>query len=174
MASDILLGVVTGAQGLRGEVKVKAFTETPERLAAYGPLHSPEGRTLCVKTSRAVRPGSVIVRFEGVDDRSTAEALIGTKLLVARAALPAAALDEFYHADLVGLRAQDADGRIIGEIRAIHNFGAGDVIELERAGGGTLLLPFTQETVPKVDLAGGSVTLAEPQDDEAVEQRGVE
>lgn len=174
MAGDILLGVVIGAQGLRGEVKVKTFTEAPERLSVYGRLHTEDGRMLDVVSVRAARAGSAIVQFKGIEDRSAAESLANVKLLVARAALPATAKDEFYHADLIGLRAQDPEGRVIGTVNAIHNFGAGDVIELSRTEGGTLLLPFTRETVPSIDLEGEFLVVAEPKDVEAEAHRGVE
>lgn len=174
MTGDILLGVVVGAQGLAGEVRVKTFTETPERLSAYGALHTPEGQTLQIASTRAGKGNILVVRFTGIDDRGTAEALAGAKLLVPRSALPATAQEEFYHADLIGLRAQDSEGRVIGEIRAIHNHGAGDVIEIERGDGGTLLLPFSKEFVPQVDLAGGCIVISEPEDEEAEERHGVE
>ena len=174
MAADILLGVVTGVQGLKGEVRVKTFTEAPERLGEYGVLRTPEGRRLEVASLRVSKSDGAVVRFKGVDDRESAERLVDTKLLIERTALPQTAPEEFYHADLIGLRVQDSEGRQIGEIRAIHNFGAGDVIELERLGGGTLLFPFTRDFVPKIDFANGCVTVSEPVDVEASEQRGVE
>ncbi|MGH6889746.1 MAG: ribosome maturation factor RimM [Rhizomicrobium sp.] len=174
MRGEILLGVVIGAQGLTGEVRVKTFTETPERIAAYGPLRTERGHVLKVAAARTAKSDTAVVRFNGVDDRSAAEALADTKLFVARAALSPAAENEFYHADLIGLRAQDGEGRVVGEIRAVHNFGAGDVIEIERGGGGTLLLPFTRDFVPHVDLAGNVVTVAEPEDSEAEAKRGIE
>jgi 16S rRNA processing protein RimM len=174
MPADILLGVVTGVQGLKGEVRVKTFTHAPDRLGDYGRLHTPEGRTLEIASLRATRADGAVVRFKGIEDREAAERLVNAKLLVERAALPATPAEEFYHADLVGLRAQDSEGRVIGEIRAIHNFGAGDVVELERLGGGTLLLPFNRDFVPKVDLANKCITITEPEDAEAREQRGVE
>jgi 16S rRNA processing protein RimM len=173
MPEDILLGVVTGVQGLKGEVRVKTFTQSPDRLAGYGVLHTPEGRSLEIISLRVIK-GAAVVRFKGVEDRNAAEGLVNVRLLVGRAALPATDGEEFYHADLIGMRAQDNEGRVIGEIRAIHNFGAGDVVELERLGGGTLLLPFTKEFVPKIDLANKSITIAEPEDPEALDQRGVE
>ena len=88
--------------------------------------------------------------------------------------MPVTAPDEYYHADLIGVRAQDSEGRVIGKIRAIHNFGAGDVVELERSDGSTLLLPFNRDFVPKIDLANNTITIIEPVDRDAIEQRGVE
>jgi len=174
MTGDILLGVVTGAHGLSGEVRVKTFTEAPERLCAYGTLHTPQGRTLEIAAARPVKPDTAVVRFNGIDDRAAAEQLANAELLVARTSLPAPAHDEFYHVDLIGLCAQDAEGRVIGEVRAVHNFGAGDVVELDRVDGGTLLLPFTRKFVPVVDLAGKHVIVAVPEDDKALDRRGAE
>jgi 16S rRNA processing protein RimM len=174
MTDDILLGVVIGAQGLGGEVRVKAFTETPEGVGAYGLLRTDTGRSLEVATTRAVKANVVVVRFKGVDGRSAAEALAGTKLFVSRDKLPGTQQDEFYHADLIGLRAQDQEGRVLGEIRAIHNFGAGDVIEIQRGNESTTLLPFTREFVPQINIGDGYVVVSEPVDVEAEEERGVE
>jgi len=174
VAADVLLGVVVGVQGLKGEVRVKTFTEAPERLGNYGALRTPEGRKLEIAALRVSKSDGAIIRFKGIDDRDSAERLVNAKLLIERSSLPATAADEFYHADLVGLRAQDREGRLIGEVGAVHNFGAGDVIEIERLGGGTLLLPFTRDFVPNIDFANGWVTVSEPEDVEAREQRGIE
>ena len=174
MSANILLGVVTAAQGLKGEVRVKTFTEKPERLADYGTLHTPEGRTLEIVSLRLARAGGAVVCFKGIDDRQAAEQLLNANLLVARSALPATREEEFYHADLIGLHAQDGEGRVLGTVRAVHNFGAGDVIELERLEGGTLLLPFTREFVPTIDFPNRRVIVSEPEDIEASKQHGVE
>lgn len=174
MTADILLGVVVGAHGLNGELRVKTFTGTPEHICAYGPLHTPEGRRLEIASARASRGDVLIVRIRGIHDREAAKALAGAKLLVSRSALPATAQEEFYHADLIGLRAQDGEGHVIGEIRAVHNHGAGDVLEIQRSKGDTLLLPFSKDFVPQVDLTNRFVVVSEPEDTEAEEQRGVE
>lgn len=167
MHKDVLLGVVIGAQGLKGEVKVKTFTESPETLAAYGPLHDAGGRAFRVASCRAGKDVS-IVAFEGIADRTAAEGLKGTELFVAREALPQTAAQEFYHADLVGLRAEDGEGRVLGKVSAIHNFGAGDVIEIAREdGSGTVLLPFTREFAPLVDPGQGRIVIAVPEEVEA-------
>lgn len=174
MTGDILLGVVVGAQGLGGEVRIKTFTEAPERLGDYGALRAADGRVFEIAALRMAKADTVIARFKGVGDRSAAETLVSTKLFVSRDVLPATEPDEFYHADLIGMRAQDSEGRVLGEIRAIHNFGAGDVIEIERSDTNTLLIPFTKSFVPRVDLANGYVTVSEPVDIVAEEERGVE
>jgi 16S rRNA processing protein RimM len=171
---EVVLGVVIGAQGLSGEVKVKTFTEQPENLGRYGKLHARDGREFEVLAARAAKPGLAVVRLHGISDRNQAEALVGTELCLARDRLPEAGDDEFSHADLVGLRAEDREGRRLGEVRAIHNFGAGDVIELTREDGGVMFLSFTRETVPHVDLANERIIVVEPPDEEALAQRGVE
>jgi len=174
MSNDVLLGVVIGAQGLKGEVKVKTFTETPENLGAYGPLHAKGGRTLNVLN---VRPGkdASIVQFDGITSREAAESLKGVELYVSRSALPPGEEHEFYHADLIGLRAEDELGRAIGKVIAIHNFGAGDVIEIEREdGGGTVLMPFTREIVPSIDIAENRIVIAAQEEVEAETKGNVE
>ncbi len=167
MPADILLGVVIGAHGLKGEVKVKTFTETPDRLGAYGPLHAKDGRVFIVTVARVTAPDGVVVRLDGVDDRTDAEALKGLQLFVARAALPKTEAEEFYHADLIGLRAEDGEGRLIGHVRGIHNFGAGDVLDIEKPDGSEALLPFTRDFVPVVDVKSGRITIAVPEEVEA-------
>lgn len=167
MAADILLGAIIGAHGLKGEVRVRTFTETPDGLGAYGPLHAKDGRRFTVSAIRAVEAATAVVRFEGVDDRSASEALKGVELYVARAALPATEAEEFYHADLVGLRAEDEEGRLLGHVRGIHNFGAGDVLDIEKPDGSEALLPFTREFAPMVDVKAGRIVLAVPEEVEA-------
>lgn len=162
MSRDVLLGVVIGATGLKGEVKVKTFTETPEKLGAYGALHAKDGRTFTVRQLRAGKEDEAVVLLDGVAGRDAAEALKGTELFVARAALPKTGREEFYHADLIGLRAEDGEGRTLGTVSAIHNYGAGDVIEIARGDGDTLLLPFTREIVPEIRIAEGFILVAEP------------
>jgi 16S rRNA processing protein RimM len=171
---DVLLAAVIGAQGLKGEVKVKTFTEQPESLARYRGLHAADGRVFTVTAARATKPDEAVLTLAEVRDRSAAEALKGTELFVARDALPATGEEEFYHADLIGLRAEDVADRVLGTVKAIHNFGAGDVIEIEQPGGDTLLLAFTRETVPAIEIDKGRIVVAVPRDDEAEAQHGVE
>jgi len=174
MSRDVLLGVVIGAQGLKGEVKVKTFTETLETLGAYGPLHTRDGRKLTITELRE-SSGLAVVHFDGVNNRDAAEALKGAELFVSRATLPGTDEQEFYHADLLGLRAEDELGRVIGKVIAVHNFGAGDVIEIARDdANGTVLMPFTREIVPTVDLAQDRVVVAAPEEVEAETKGSVE
>jgi 16S rRNA processing protein RimM len=156
----ILLGHISGAHGIRGELVVVSHTAAPEDIAAYGPLSDESGsRTFRLKVVRVGSHG-VIVRIAGITDRTAAEALRGIKLYVARAKLPKAAEREYYHADLIGLTAVATDGTPVGSVIAVQNFGAGDLIEIKLAGTTrTELLPFTDAFVPDVDLAARRVTV---------------
>ena len=163
----ILLGRIAGAHGIRGEVLIKAFTAAPENIGTYGPLSDESGtRTFKLKSARATSKG-VVARLQGVDDRNGAEALKGIALYIERERLPAAAEGEFYHADLIGLAAVDGDGKPIGEIVTVQNYGAGDLLEIRLAGSSkTELVPFTDATVPEVDIAARRVVVVMPGADE--------
>jgi len=159
----ILLGRIIGAHGIRGEVVIHAFTGAPEDIAAYGPLADESGaRAFAIESVRVTTKG-VVARLEGVNDRNAAEALKGVELYVGRDKLPAAAEGEFYHADLIGLAAVDASGNRIGEIVAVQNYGAGDLIEVRLAGSAkTELIPFTDAFVPEVDVKARRATILLP------------
>jgi 16S rRNA processing protein RimM len=163
---DVLLAAVMGAQGLKGEVKAKLFTDAPDALPRYGVLHTKAGRKLKITAYRPTKTGEAVIAFEGVSDRNAAEALKGTELFVDRSALPQAGEDEFYHADLIGLEARDSEGRVLGKVSALHNYGASDVIELVRPDGDSVLLAFSKETVPVLNIAAGYIVVAVPEDDE--------
>ena len=167
MGKDVLLAAVIGAQGLKGAVKAKIFTEAPETLTRYGALYDAQGRSFEITAMRPGKPGEAVLSFQGIESREAAEALKGTGLFIAREKLPQPDEEEFYHADLIGLEARDGEGRVIGKVAAIHNFGAGDVIEIIRADGDNVLLAFTRETVPVIDIAGGHILVAVPETDEA-------
>ncbi len=163
-SARILLGRIAGAHGIRGEVLIKTYTEAPENIGAYGPLADESGaRSFKIKVVR-VTPKGVIARIAGVADRNGAEALKGVELHVDRDRLPAESEGEYYHADLIGLAAVDAQGAAVGTIVAVQNFGAGDLIEIRLAGSAkTELVPFTDSFVPEVDLkAGRAVVLMPP------------
>ncbi len=159
----IILGRIAGAHGIRGEVVIHAYTVAPEDIRAYGPLFDKAGgRSFEIANARVTAKG-VVARLKGVGDRTAAEALKGVELYVDRDRLPAANEGEFYHADLIGLAAVDPTGKCIGEIVAVQNFGAGDLLEIRLAGSGkTELIPFTDATVPEVDIAAGRVVVAMP------------
>jgi 16S rRNA processing protein RimM len=161
----VLLGAITGAHGLKGEVVLKVFTETPDAIAAYGPLQSEDGS---VKVEiEALRPvkGGFAARLKGVRDRTQAETLKGVGLYVPRAALgEAGEEDQFFHADLIGLEVWEADKGRIGTVVAVPDFGAGDLLEIALEGRKkTVLLPFTRQAVPKVDVAAGRIEVAPPE-----------
>lgn len=155
----IQLAVIGAAHGLKGEVRVKSFTADPLALREYRPLTDGDGRVYEITAIR--RQGDMlVVRFEGIADRDAAEAVKGKALFVGRAALPGQAdEDEFYHADLIGLCAEDADGAAWGRIIAIHDFGGGDILELALPPGGSAMIPFTKDAVPLVDIAAGRVVV---------------
>jgi 16S rRNA processing protein RimM len=172
-ASRICLGAVTGAQGVRGAVRIKPFTQRPEDVAAYGAVEDEDGRRSWTIRLVGKAKGVVIGKIAGIDDRDAAEALKGVRLYVARSALPPPQEEEYYHADLLGLVVELRDGTMLGRVRAVHDFGAGDSIEVERAAGGTVLVPFSKAAVPVVDLAGGRLVVDPPEglfDGEAVEE----
>jgi 16S rRNA processing protein RimM len=169
LGRDILLAAVMGAQGLKGEVKVKTFTQTPDALPRYGALHARDGRIFTITAFRTAKPGEAVIAFGEVRDRGAAEALRGTELFVSREALPVPEEDEFYHADLIGLEARDSEGRVLGTVHAMHNFGASDVIELMRADGDSVHLAFTRETVPHIHIADGYIVVAVPEDDDGTD-----
>jgi len=174
VSRDVLLAAVIGAHGLKGEVKVKTFTETPDALARYRRLHAKDGRGFTVSHAKATKADEAVVTFAEVTDRNTAETLRGVELFVPREVLPEPAENEFYHTDLIGLTAMDEADRVIGTIKAIHNFGASDVIEIIRSNGDSVMLPFANEFVPVVDLKAGRVVVAEPEEVESGERGNVE
>ncbi|MCB1484621.1 MAG: ribosome maturation factor RimM [Hyphomicrobiaceae bacterium] len=163
-STNVLLGTIATAHGIRGEVMLRTYTGDPEAIADYGALSDKSGkRTFKIKSLR-VTPKGVIARIEGVNDRNQAESLRGTDLYVLRAQLPATEEQEFYHADLIGLEARNADGEIVGEIVAVANFGAGDLLEVRKAGTKqTDYVAFTDANVPHIDVAAGYVVLVEPE-----------
>ena len=165
MVERICVARIGAAHGIKGEVRLWSFTADPAAVADYGPLESEDG------TQRfeieAMRPAKdhLVARLSGVRDRDAAERLVNVRLYVARDRLPAPAPEEFYHADLIGLRAESRDGAALATIVGIHDFGAGDLLELRPlSGGGTVLMPFTAQTVPEVDIAGGRIIIDPPQD----------
>lgn len=163
-AKQVLLGSFANAHGIRGEVQVRTFTGAPESIASYGPLSDKEGRrTFKLKVVRVTDKG-IIARVEGIADRNAAEALKGIELYVDRAKLPATDEGDYYHADLIGLLAVSPEGEEIGRIIAVANFGAGDLLEVQFAGGtATEFVPFSDACVPHVDIAAGVATIVMPE-----------
>ena len=160
----VCMGIVGAPHGVRGAVRIKSFTDAPEAIATYGALEDESGaRKFMLRVVGAAKgAGMVIATLSGIADRDRAEALRGLRLYAPRAVLPAAAEDEFYHADLVGLAAVLDDGAPLGTVIAVHDFGAGDVLEIARDAGQPVLVPFTHAAVPVVDIAGGKIVIAPP------------
>ena len=159
----VCLGVITSPVGVRGELRIKPFTSQPENIAAYGEVSTEGGEQVFQIESLRLQDGMVVARLSGVSDRDAAKALSGTHLYVSRAALPELEEEEWYHAELLGLSAQGADGEDWGEVKAVWDFGAGDMLELQRTTSEkqSILIPFTKENVAEVDIAGGKITLTE-------------
>ena len=153
MADRVCVAQIGAAHGIRGEVRLRSFTEDPMAVASYGPLESEDGTRRF--TIEALRPAKdhFVARFEGVGDRDAAETLTNLRLYVSRDKLPPIDEDEtFYHADLVGLAAVTPDGTPLGTVTAILNFGAGDLIEIKPAAGEPIMVPFTDAAVPEIDM----------------------
>ena len=162
----ICLGQIGAPHGVRGEVRLHSFTADPTAIASYGPLETEDGRVFEIENLRPAKH-ALVARLSGVADRDAAERLTNAKLYVPRERLPEPVeADEFYHADLVGLRAVDRAGRECGTVIAVHNFGAGDLIELRVPNSAqTELLPFDAVTVPEVNIAHGYLIVEMPVSD---------
>ena len=174
----VLVGVVGAAQGVRGEVRLKSFTESPMAIGTYGPLSAADGRSFTILSCRPLKDDMLVVRFEGVVDRDGAAALTGTRLHLERSRLPPPGEEEFYHVDLIGLEAERDDGSPLGRVVSVENYGAGDLLEIASAAGDTRLIPFTKAFVPTIDfqrrrvvVAASAVEPGEDPVDDAAEER---
>jgi len=164
MAAQICIARIGAPHGVRGAVKLWTFTEDPLSVTRYGKLSTKDGaRQFEVANAREAK-GHLVAMLKGVATREDAERLNGIELYVARDRLPATEADEYYHADLIGLAAATAANEVIGRVTAIHNFGAGDIIEIAPPHGQPMLLPFTNAVVPTVDLANGRVVIELPEE----------
>jgi 16S rRNA processing protein RimM len=175
-SEKICLGRVLGAHGVRGLVRVRAFTEEPENVAAYGPVETPSGKSFKIEALNILKD-AVLCRFDGIGDRDQAEALKGTDLFVSRDKITESSLEEgeWYHADLLGLEVRNRQGEPIGQIVAVENFGAGDLIDIRvKARGQNFFLPFTDDNVPEINLGQNYVVIDPPHgwDDEGDRPEG--
>lgn len=169
----VLLGHILGAHGIRGAVLVRSYTAEPEAIADYGPLEDEPGRVSYALTVEGATAKGLICRIEGVGDRTQAEKLKGVALHVARDRLPPPEEGEYYHADLIGLSSVTEDGSPLGVVIAVLNYGAGDILEVRAEGQKrTALYPMTGEVVVRVDIAGGVIVLAPPEEVEAGDTPG--
>ena len=157
----VCLGQFGAAHGVRGEVRLRSFTSDPAAIANYGPLETEDGRVFEITSLRPAKD-HFVATLAGIGDRKAAERLANIRLYVPRDRLPEPEqADEFYHADLIGLTAIDRAGEKLGTVIAIHNFGAGDLIEVRPdTGGNTELVPFDETHVPAVDIGAGRIVVA--------------
>jgi 16S rRNA processing protein RimM len=158
----ICVGIVTGPHGVGGAVRIKSFTARSEDIAAYGPLADETGRRHLELHLLGAAKGVLIARLSGIEDRNRAEMLRGLRLYLPRSALPQPEAEEYYHADLIGLEAVLRGGTPLGRVRAVHDFGAGDTLEVERNGAPPLMVPFTRTVVPVVDIEAGRLVIEPP------------
>ncbi|WP_374532640.1 ribosome maturation factor RimM [Phenylobacterium sp.] len=170
----IFVAQVGAAHGVRGEVKVTTFTADPMALADYKTLLRQDGSPALTIASARPAKGGIVARLKGVADRNAAEALRGLKLYIPRDSLPEPEEDEFYLADLVGLFVETAEGEALGTVKAVQDFGAGDLLEIQPRAGATWWLPFTRQAVPEVRLAQGKLIAAPPATIEADPDEGRE
>lgn len=159
----ICVGAIAGAHGVRGDVRLKSFCADPADIQIYAPLLSEDGATkFDLKITKSIKNGFA-ARIKGVTNREAAEALKGTRLFAPRDSLPDLPDDEFYHSDLIGLMVVDTGGADIGKVAAVHDHGAGDLLDIQLKGSSkTVLLPFTQDAVPTVDLTSGRIVIDPP------------
>ncbi len=167
--SQICVARIGAPHGVRGAVKLWTFTEDPLAVKRYGRLMTKDGARQFEVTHVREAKGHLVATLKGIATREEAERLNGVELYVAREKLPDTSEDEYYRADLIGLAAVNAAGEPLGRVIAIHNFGAGDIIEVAPPNGATMLLPFTHAVVPTVDLRGGRVVIELPDEIEGDE-----
>jgi 16S rRNA processing protein RimM len=163
MGKRILVAEIGAAHGIRGEVRLWSFTQDPMAVKDY-PLTSEDGAQKFVIERLRPAKDFLVARLAGIADRTAAERLRHTRLYVAREHLPEPEADEYFHADLVGLAAVATDGRDLGSVVAVHNFGAGDIIEIKPATGASMMLPFTRTAVPQVDLEARRLIVDPPEE----------
>ena len=163
-AERICVGAFAGAYGVAGEVRLKSFCAEPEAIADYGPLYTEDGgQSFRITLTRPVA-GGLGARVSGVTTKEQADGLKGVSLYVDRSQLPNLPDDEFYHSDLIGLEVRDSGGSLLGRVSAVHNHGAGDLLEVAGGQHGkALLLPFTRAVVPTVDLTAGRIVVDPPE-----------
>jgi len=162
----ILVGRVAGAFGVRGELRITTYGDDPAALVRYRDLKREDGSVALTLTSGRPQKGALIARAKEVGDRDAAEAIRGLALYVPRSVLPPPDEDEFYLADLIGLRAVSPDGAELGRVKSVQNFGAGDLLEIAPPGAATWYLPFTKDAVLEVRIADGVIVAVRPAETE--------
>jgi len=155
----VCVAAIAGAFGVKGEVKLKSFTDKPQDCARYGPLYNKSGQLVLTPQNPRIVKDAVAVTAKEVESREVAETLKSTKLYVPRTALPETKEDEFYFTDLVGLEVKSTDGKRMGKVLAVHEFGAGDMLEIKPKNSASFFHPFTKVAVPKVDIKAGRIII---------------
>ncbi len=163
MTDRVVVGAIAGAYGVRGEVRIKSFCAVPEGIETYSPLTDESGRQYDVALLGPIKNG-FSARVVQIETKEEADALKGTALYARRDQLPSLPDDEFYHADLIGLTVSDTGGGVLGTVKAVHNHGADDLLEVQRPdSSATVLIPFTSAIVPTVDLDAGRIVADPPE-----------
>jgi 16S rRNA processing protein RimM len=157
--SRVCIGRIAGGHGIKGWVRITSYTEDPRNIGAYGPVSDETGERMFELEVMSMAKAHVLARIPGIGDRNAADALRGVRLFVPRDRLPAPEEDEFYHDDLIGLSAETTEGAALGTILSVQEFGSGPMLEIGKKRGRTLLVPFTREIVPIIDLAAGRVAI---------------
>jgi 16S rRNA processing protein RimM len=177
----VVVAQIGAAHGIKGEVRLKAFTQDPLAVMGYGPLAAADGRTFEIAAARPAAgsssPDMLVVKLKGIADRNAAETLNGVELSVPQERLPPAEEGEFYHSDLIGLAAVTAGGEPLGTVVGVPNYGAGDLLEIAPPTGNTILVPFTEAVVPEIDVPAGRVVVDPPRglfDGDSEEEEGAE
>lgn len=169
--NKVCLGAIVGVHGIRGEVKIKCFCDEEKHLTAYGALSNEQGdQTLEIKIVGHSKD-LLRAKIKGVEDRNTAEKFVGMGLYIERDKLPKLEEDEFYHADLIGLEAQNDNGEKVGKVNALYNFGAGDILEIKTNEGVLEMIPFTKDFVPEINIKDGYIIIKMMLSEEDVEEQ---
>jgi 16S rRNA processing protein RimM len=165
MSDPVCIGAVAGAFGVRGELRLKSFTAEPSDVATYGPVATEDGsQGFTITLTGQSTKGALIARLSGVTTKEQADSLRGVRLYVERDRLPALPDDEYYHADLIGVEVFDTGGALLGRVKSVQNHGASDLLEIHGPGlKSTVLLPFTLDAVPTVDLTAGRIVADPPE-----------
>ena len=158
----VCVGRIAGAHGVQGLIRINSYTEDPMDVAAYGPVTDENGERMFELEAKRMTKTQVVARIKGVMDRNAAEALQGLRIFILREVMPPTADDEFYCEDLIGLAAETVDGKSLGSVLSLQEFGAGEMLEIGRRRGGTTLVPFTKDIVPRVDLEARRVVIDPP------------
>lgn len=162
-ATLVAVGVITGAQGIRGQVKLRSFTTDPYAITEYGALMNATGSKRYDIRIDGANKGGLFATIKGVNDRNAAEAMKGTELFADKANIPPADEDEFYYDELIGLEVRDATGTALGRVAAMYDFGAGDIIEISLTAGGKEMYPFTKQNFPEIHVKDGYITAELPE-----------